>query len=121
MAPYKNDCGEKNWATVQDKKMLSIKWLLPKKRSQTVAKNGTLQKWLWPKKSEPNSVGKNAPYKNDSDQKNRNQTVENKKMAPYKNDCGEKNWATVQDKTMQFIKWLLPKKRSQTVEKTGTL
>ena len=44
--------------------------LLPKKRSQTVAKNGTLQKWLWPKKSEPNSVGKkNAPYKNDSDQK----------------------------------------------------
>ena len=44
-----------------------------------------------------------------------------KKMAPYKNDCGEKNWATVQDKTTQFIKWLLPKKRSQTVEKTGTL
>ena len=29
-----------------------------KKRSQTVAKNGTLQKWLWPKKSKPNSVGK---------------------------------------------------------------
>ena len=82
---------KKNWATVQDKKMQFIKWLLPKKRSQTVAKNGTLQKWLWPKKSEPNSVGKkNAPYKNDSDQKNRNQTVENKKMAPYKNDCGEK-------------------------------
>ncbi len=46
MAPYKNDCGEKNWATVQDKKMQSIKCLLPKKRSQTVAKNGTLQKWL---------------------------------------------------------------------------
>ena len=64
---------------------------------------------------------KNAPYKNDSDQKNRNQTVENKKMEPYKNDCGEKNWATVQDKKMQFIKWLLPKKRSQTVEKNGTL
>ena len=65
--------------------------LLPKKRSQTVAKNGTLQKWLWPKKSEPNSVGKKkAPYKNDSDQKNRNQTVENKKMEPYKNDCGGK-------------------------------
>ena len=64
---------------------------------------------------------KKTPYKNDSDQKNRNQTVENKKMAPYKNDCGEKNWATVQDKTMQFIKWLLPKKRSQTVEKNGTL
>ncbi len=42
-------------------------------------------------------------------------------MAPYKNDCGEKNWDTVQDKTMQFIKWLLPKKRSQTVEKNGTL
>ena len=33
---------------------------------------------------------KKTPYKNDSDQKNRNQTVENKKMAPYKNDCGEK-------------------------------
>ena len=33
---------------------------------------------------------KKKPYKNDSDQKNRNQTVENKKMAPYKNDCGEK-------------------------------
>ena len=76
---------------VQDKKMQFIKWLLPKKRSQTVAKNGTLQKWLWPKKSKPNSVGKkNAPYKNDSDQKNRNQPVENKKMAPYKHDCGEK-------------------------------
>ena len=42
-------------------------------------------------------------------------------MEPYKNDCGEKNWATVQDKKMQFIKWLLPKKRSQTVEKNGTL
>ena len=113
---------KKNWATVQDKKMQFIKWLLPKKRSQTVAKNGTLQKWQWPKKSKPNSVGKkNAPYKNDSDQKNRNQPVENKKMAPYKHDCGEKNWATVQDKKMQFIKWLLPKKRSQTVEKNGTL
>ena len=64
---------------------------------------------------------KKKPYKNDSDQKNRNQTVENKKMAPYKNDCGEKNWATVQDKKMQSIKWLLPKKRSQTVEKNDTL
>ena len=77
--------------TVQDKKMQFKESLLPKKRSQTVAKNGTLQKWLWPKKSEPNSVGKkHAPYKNDSDQKNRNQTVENKKMEPYKNDCGGK-------------------------------
>ena len=43
------------------------------------------------------------------------------KMAPYKNDCGENKWATVQDKKMQFIKWLLLKKRSQTVEKNGTL
>ena len=43
--------------------------------------------------------------------------LKTKKMAPYKHDCGEKNWATVQDKKMQFIKWLLPKKRSQTVEK----
>ena len=43
------------------------------------------------------------------------------KMAPHKNDCGEKKWATVQDKKMQFIKWLLLKKRSQTVEKNGTL
>ena len=68
-----------------------------------------------------NQGKKCALYKNDSDQKNRNQTVENKKMAPYKNDCGEKNWATVQDKKMQFIKWLLPKKRSQTVAKNGTL
>ena len=33
----------------------------------------------------------------------------------------KKNWATVQDKKTQFIKWLLPKKRSQTVEKNGTL
>jgi hypothetical protein len=34
-----------------------------------------------PKKTEPNSVGlkKNVPYKNDSGQKNRNQTVEDKK------------------------------------------
>ena len=64
---------------------------------------------------------KNAPYKNDSDQKNRNQTVENKKWHPIKMTVAKKNWATVQDKTMQFIKWLLPKKRSQTVEKTGTL
>ena len=31
-------------------------------------------------------------------------------MAPYKNDYGEKKWATVQDKKMQFIKWLLLKK-----------
>ena len=70
MAPYKNDWGEKNWATVQDKKMQSIKWLSPKKRSQTVAKNGTLQKCLCPKKPETNSVrSKNAPYKNDRGQK----------------------------------------------------
>ena len=91
MAPYKNDCGEKNWATVQDKKMQFIKWLLPKKRSQTVAKNGTLQKWQWPKKSKPNSVGKkNAPYKNDSDQKNRNQPVENKKWHPINMTAAKK-------------------------------
>ena len=109
---------KKNWATVQDKKMQSIKWLLPKKRSQTVAKNGTLQKWLWPKKSEPNSVGKkNAPYKNDSDQKNRNQTVENKKWHPIKMTVAKKNWATVQDKTMQFIKWLLPKHGAKQLKK----
>ena len=34
---------------------------------------------------------------------------------------GEKKWATVQDKKMQFIKWLLLKKRSQTVGKNDTL
>ena len=82
---------KKNWATVQDKKTQSIKWLLPKKRSQTVAKNGTLQKCLCPKKPETNSVrSKNAPYKNDSDQKNRNQTVENKKWHPIKMTVAKK-------------------------------
>ena len=46
---------KKNWATVQDKKMQFIKWLLPKKRSQTVEKM--------------------APYKNDCGQRNLNQTA----------------------------------------------
>ena len=47
--------------------------------------------------------------------------LKTKKWHPIKMTVAKKNWATVQDKTMQFIKWLLPKKRSQTVEKTGTL
>ncbi len=56
--------------TVQDKKMQFKESLLPKNRSQTVAKNGTLQKCLCPKKSETNSVrSKNAAYKNDRGQK----------------------------------------------------
>jgi hypothetical protein len=47
--------------TVQDKKMQFKESLLPKNRSQTVAKNGTLQKCLCPKKSETTSVrSKNA-------------------------------------------------------------
>ena len=54
---------------MQDKKMQFKESLLPKNRSQTVAKNGTLQKCL-PKKSETNSVrSKNAAYKNDRGQK----------------------------------------------------
>ena len=56
--------------TVQDKKMQFKESLLPKNRSQTVAKNGTLQKCLCPKKSETNSVrSETAPYKNDRGQK----------------------------------------------------
>ena len=46
---------KKNWATVQDKKMQFIKWLLPK--------NGAKQ------------LQKMAPYKNDSGPKNLNQTA----------------------------------------------
>ena len=45
MAPYKNDCGEKKWTTVQDKKMQFIKW-------QLLTKNGAKQ------------LEKMAPYKN---------------------------------------------------------
>ena len=41
-------------------------------------------------------------------------------MAPYKNDCGEKTWATVQDKKMQFIKWLLLKNGAKQLEKTAS-
>ena len=29
----------------------------------------------------------------------------------------KKNWATVQDKTMQFIKWLLPKNEAKQLKK----
>ena len=54
---------------MQDEKMQFKESLLPKNRSQTVAKNGTLQKCLCPK-SETNSVrSKNAAYKNDGGQK----------------------------------------------------
>ena len=59
---------------------------------QLKIKNGTFEKWLWRKKSEPNSVGwKNAPYKNDCCQKNRSKTVENngalkKKLRPKKTE-----------------------------------
>ena len=46
-APYKNDCGQKN-------------------RSKTVEKNGTLYKWLCPKKfwTKQRRIKKNVPYKN---------------------------------------------------------
>ena len=113
---------KKNWATVQDKKMQFIKWLLPKKRSQTVAKNGTLQKWQWPKKSKPNSVGKKMRLiKMTVTKKIGTNQLKTKKWHPINMTVAKKNWATVQDKKMQLIKWLLPKKRSQTVEKNGTL
>ena len=46
---------KKNWATVQDKTMQFIKWLLPK--------NGAKQ------------LKKLAPYKNDCGQRNLNQTA----------------------------------------------
>ena len=61
-----------------------------------------------------------VPYKNDSDQKNRNQTVENKKMAPYKNDCGEKNEPQCKIKK-SIYKMTVAKKRSQTIETNSTL
>ena len=54
------------------------------------------------KKIGAKQLNKMAPYKNDSGQKNLNQTAQDKKNAPYKDDCCQKN-------------------RSKTVEKNGTL
>ena len=57
MAPYRNDCGEKNLSlTVYDKKWQFIKKLLAKNGSKTVEKNM-------------------APYKNHSGENKLNQTV----------------------------------------------
>ena len=53
--PINMTVAKKNWATVQDKKMQFIKWLLPK--------NGAKQ------------LKKMAPYKNDCGQRNLNQTA----------------------------------------------
>ena len=90
------------------------------------------------KKIGAKQLKKMAPYKNDSGQKNLNQTAQDKKMrlrstsghlelgprqtnlnqtaqdkknAPYKNDSGQKNRSqTIEDKTWHLIKMSVAKK-----------
>ena len=73
MAPYKNECGEKNLnQTAQDKKMRLIKMTVANKnRSKSVAKKWHLIQMTVPKKI-------------------LNQTAQDQKNVPYKNVCCQK-------------------------------
>ena len=99
MAPFKDDCGQKN------------------RTKQCKVQNSTFSKWLWPKKSDPSSARhKKTPFQMTVAKKNGPNSVRYK-MAPFKNDCGPKNPnQTVQDSKKHLLKMTVAKNPIQAVQ-----